>query len=224
MLSRVDSAREIENLLYTYAERIDAGDLDGVADLFAHGRIHGQEDGPPETVFEGRDAVRELYGMATRIYEDTGTPKTKHLTTNAIIEVDDDAGTATARTSYLVTQATDELPLQVIITGHYHDTFHRDRRRVVVRHPDHVRRPDRRPQPPPEVLILTQATWRPQVPGCVRSPQALGISPGLVGGGSERGGHGDHSGSRHRTCCGARGCPWPGAHCVRPVAGGVVGR
>ena len=92
--ARVDSAREIENLLYTYAERIDAGDLDGVADLFAHGRIHGQENGPPETVFEGRDAVRALYGMATRIYEDTGTPKTKHLTTNAIIEVDESAGTA----------------------------------------------------------------------------------------------------------------------------------
>ncbi len=121
----MDSAREIENLLYTYAERIDAGDLDGVADLFAHGRIHGQENGPPETVFEGREAVRGLYGMATRIYEDTGTPKTKHLTTNARIEVDDDAGAATARTSYLVTQATDALPLQVIITGRYHDTFQR---------------------------------------------------------------------------------------------------
>jgi 3-phenylpropionate/cinnamic acid dioxygenase small subunit len=124
MLSRVDSAREIENLLYTYAERIDAGDLDGVADLFEHGRIHGQEDGPPETVFEGRDGVRALYEMATRLYDD-GTPRTKHLTTNAIIEVDEEAGTATARTSYLVTQATDALPLQVIITGHYRDTFHR---------------------------------------------------------------------------------------------------
>ncbi|HYJ54992.1 MAG TPA: nuclear transport factor 2 family protein, partial [Mycobacterium sp.] len=33
-----DSAREIENLVYTYAERLDAGDLDGVAALFAHGR------------------------------------------------------------------------------------------------------------------------------------------------------------------------------------------
>lgn len=119
------SAREIENLLYTYAERIDAGDLDGVAELFAHGRIHGQENGPPETVFEGRDAVRALYEWSTRIYPDTGTPKTKHLTTNARIEVDEDAGTATARSSYAVLQATDELPLQVIITGHYDDTFHR---------------------------------------------------------------------------------------------------
>jgi hypothetical protein len=121
----VDSARLIENLLYTYADRIDRGDLDGVADLFVHGRIHGQEGGGPETVFEGRDGVRNLYGMATRIYEDSGTPKTKHVTTNAIIEVDDEAATATAQSSYLVTQATPELPLQVIITGHYRDTFRR---------------------------------------------------------------------------------------------------
>lgn len=119
-----DSARDIENLLYDYAERIDAGDLDGVADLFRHGRILGQENGPPETVFEGRDAVRKLYELATRIYED-GTPRTKHLTTNARIEVDEEAGAATARTNYLVTQATDVLPLQVIITGHYQDTFQR---------------------------------------------------------------------------------------------------
>ena len=121
----MDSARDIENLLYTYAERIDAGDLDGVAALFTHGRICGQENGPPETVFEGRDAVRALYAMSTRIHDDTGTPRTHHVTTNARIEVDEDAGTATARTSYLVTQATESLPLQVIVTGHYHDTFHR---------------------------------------------------------------------------------------------------
>lgn len=120
-----DSAREIENLLYTYADRIDRGDLDGVADLFTHGRIHGVEDGPPETVFEGRDAVRRLYGGSTRIYPDTETPMTKHVTTNAIIHVDDEAGTATAQSSYLVTQATNDLPLQVIITGHYRDSFHR---------------------------------------------------------------------------------------------------
>jgi 3-phenylpropionate/cinnamic acid dioxygenase small subunit len=119
-----DSARLVENLLYTYAERIDAGDLDGVAELFTHGRIHGVEDGPPETVFEGRDAVRRLYGATTRIHAD-GTPRTRHVTTNAIIEVDEHAGTATSRSTYVVLQATDELPLQAIITGRYRDTFHR---------------------------------------------------------------------------------------------------
>lgn len=121
----VDSAREIENLLYTYAERVDGGDLDGVADLFAHGRIRGQEDGGPESVFEGRVGVRALYENAVRIYEDTGTPKTKHLVTNARIEVDEDAGSASSRAYYAVYQATETLPLQVIITGRYDDTFHR---------------------------------------------------------------------------------------------------
>lgn len=120
----VDSARRIENLLYTYAERIDAGDLDGVAELFRHGRIHGQEGGPPGTVFEGYDGVRGLYDMATRLHDD-GTPRTKHVTTNAIIEVDEDAGTATGRSYYTVLQATPDLPLQVIVAGRYADTFHR---------------------------------------------------------------------------------------------------
>ena len=116
-----DNGREIENLLYAYAERIDRGDLDGVADLFAHGRIHGVENGPPETVFEGRDRVREMYEMSTRLYED-GTPKTKHVTTNAQVHVEGE--TASARSYYTVFQATPDLPLQPIITGHYHDTFH----------------------------------------------------------------------------------------------------
>ncbi len=119
----VDAAREIENLLYRYAERIDAGDFEGVADLFAHGRIHGVENGPPDTVFEGRERVLRMYEQSTRRYED-GTPKTKHVITNARIEVDDAGEHATAHSSYTVMQATPDLPLQPIITGRYHDSFH----------------------------------------------------------------------------------------------------
>ena len=119
-----DSGRDIENLIYAYAERLDTGDLDGVAELFAHGRICGIENGPPETVFTGVAGVRQMYEMATRLYDD-GTPKTKHNTSNVQIYVDDSAGTARSRSYYAVTQATPDLPLQVIVTGHYHDTFHR---------------------------------------------------------------------------------------------------
>ena len=122
--SRMDDARRIENLIYTYAELIDAGDLAGVAELFADGRIHGMENPPPEAVFEGRDGVAALYAMSTRLYDD-GTPKTHHITTNVRIEVADDGATAQARSYYCVTQATDALALQPIITGHYHDTFHK---------------------------------------------------------------------------------------------------
>ena len=119
-----DHAREIENLVYRYADRIDAGDLDGVAELFTHGRICGMEDGPPETVFEGTTRVRQMYEMATRLYDD-GTPKTKHFTSNVQIYVDEQSETARGSAYYCVTQATPDLPLQVIVTGHYRDTFHR---------------------------------------------------------------------------------------------------
>lgn len=115
-----DNAREIENLVYAYAERIDAGDLAGVAELFRNGRIQAA----PGVVFEGADAVQSMYDNATRLYDD-GTPRTRHVTTNVAVEVDDDAGTATARSYYTVFQQTPELPLQPIIAGHYRDTFHR---------------------------------------------------------------------------------------------------
>lgn len=119
-----DSAQEITNLIYTYAELLDGGDLDGVAALFEHGRICGVENGPPETVFAGSARVREMYEMATRIYED-GTPKTRHNTTNVQLYIDEAAGTARSMSYYCVTQATPELPLQMIVTGHYKDTFAR---------------------------------------------------------------------------------------------------
>ncbi len=119
-----DSAIAITNLIYRYAQLLDAGDLDAVAGLFAHGRICGVEDGPPETVFAGAAGVRQMYEMATRLYED-GTPKTHHNTSNVQLHIDEAAGTASSTSYYCVTQATPELPLQVIVTGHYKDTFHR---------------------------------------------------------------------------------------------------
>ena len=74
-------------------------------------------------MFEGATGCG-MYEMATRLYED-GTPKTRHLTTNARIEVDDEAGTA-HRAGVLLRHPGDaELPLQLIITGRYRDTFHR---------------------------------------------------------------------------------------------------
>ena len=115
-----DDAHEIENLLYAYAERIDAGDLAGIGELFRNGRI----EAAPGIVFEGADAVRGLYETSTRLHED-GTPRTRHVTTNVAVHVDRGAGTATSRAYYTVFQQTEALPLQPIIAGHYHDSFHR---------------------------------------------------------------------------------------------------
>jgi ketosteroid isomerase-like protein len=120
----VDAAREIENLLYTYAERLDAGDLEGVADLFAHGAICMAPDAPPEQRIQGRDAVLALYRGSTRLHDD-GLPHTKHVTSNAIILVEDGADSASARSYFSVLQQVEGFALQPIISGRYHDTFRR---------------------------------------------------------------------------------------------------
>jgi 3-phenylpropionate/cinnamic acid dioxygenase small subunit len=119
-----DASRAVEHLLYRYAEAIDGGDFSAVGELFRHGRICAASDDGPITLAEGSDAVAELYRSLVIVYDD-GTPGTKHLVTNAIIDVDEEAGAATSRSSYTVLQATDGLPLQAIISGRYRDTFHR---------------------------------------------------------------------------------------------------
>jgi ketosteroid isomerase-like protein len=111
----------VPNLIGLYAEAIDAGDFEGVADLLADAVIT-TEGTDRETV--GRAAVLAMYEDWTMRYED-GTPRTKHVTTNIILEVDEDAGTASARSYFTVFQATPDLPLQPIITGRYRDTFTR---------------------------------------------------------------------------------------------------
>jgi 3-phenylpropionate/cinnamic acid dioxygenase small subunit len=114
---------QITNLLYRYAECIDAGDLAGAAALFEHARIRiGGSDTADDTI----DATRllEIWKAMILLHPD-GTPRTKHVTTNPIIEIDEEAGTASCRSYYTVLQQTDELPLQPIVTGRYHDRFER---------------------------------------------------------------------------------------------------
>ena len=119
----MDSARQIENLLYRYAELIDNGDYAGIGQLFAQAKIIDADD---NLIAQGADNITAMYHESTRLYPEVGTPLTKHVTTNAIIEVDEAAGTATARSYYTVLQRTDALALQPIITGRYHDAFARD--------------------------------------------------------------------------------------------------
>ncbi len=110
----------IERLIFMYAERIDAGDFEGVSRLFAQATITS-EGSDHETT--GREQVLAMYERTTRRYPN-GTPLTRHLTTNVIIDVDEASGDATARSYFTVLQAVpDELALQPIIAGRYHDAF-----------------------------------------------------------------------------------------------------
>ncbi len=114
----MESARSIENLLGEYCERIDLGDFAGVGALFARGALadeHGTE------LARGAEAVAAFYAAGTRLRD--GSPRTKHLVVNSVVDVDEAAGAATARSSYVVLQATSDLSLQPIITGRYVDSF-----------------------------------------------------------------------------------------------------
>lgn len=115
-----NSAVEITNLLYRYAEKMDGGDLEGAAALFRHARIKVQSR--DDLIDE--HALLLVWKQHIKIYP-CGTPRTKHIISNPIIEIDDASGKATVRSYYTVFQETDEIPLQPIAAGRYHDTFER---------------------------------------------------------------------------------------------------
>jgi 3-phenylpropionate/cinnamic acid dioxygenase small subunit len=114
----VDDATAITNLLYRYAELIDSGDFAAVAELFAHARIRMGDD-----VTDGA-GLQANFEQVVITYDD-GTPRTKHVTTNPIVEVADDRSTATCRSYYTVLQQVGDGPLHPVIAGRYHDRFER---------------------------------------------------------------------------------------------------
>jgi 3-phenylpropionate/cinnamic acid dioxygenase small subunit len=115
-----NSAVEIANLIYRYNEFIDNGDLPGAAALFKNAKLKlmGHDE------LQDDVATLAMLQRVVKIYPD-GTPRTKHIVTNPIIEVDEASGKATCRSQYTVFQATDDIPMQVIAGGRYHDSFER---------------------------------------------------------------------------------------------------
>lgn len=113
------AAEDIRTLLYLYAEAVDAGRLKDAAALFRHARIETGAGGSLDA-----DGVLALWRCVLVLYP-CGTPRTRHLITNPIVDVDEAAGTATARSCYTVLQGTADFPLQIIASGRYLDRFAR---------------------------------------------------------------------------------------------------
>jgi 3-phenylpropionate/cinnamic acid dioxygenase small subunit len=119
MSEPLGAARDaISGLIFTYAERIDAGDLAGVAALFADATYRSARGG----AYRGQAALLEALSRVVILHAD-GTPRTRHVTSNLRIDIDAPAGTASARSYFTVLQAADRLPLQIIVAGRYHDRF-----------------------------------------------------------------------------------------------------
>ena len=119
MDTKPPSYTAIGNLIATYAELVDDGDFAGVGALLRGATFTGGSG-----TVSGRDAVERMLRENVIVYED-GTPRTKHITTNTVVEVDEEGGTAVARSYFTVLQALPDLPLRPIASGRYQDRFER---------------------------------------------------------------------------------------------------
>ena len=114
----MDDADAIRSLIVAYAERLDAGDFDGVAALFEHATFRSAR---AETARVGRDAIRQMYDPVI-VYDD-GTPRTKHVLGNIEVTVDTGRANAASRCTFTVLQAASAHRLAPVLAGRYHDTF-----------------------------------------------------------------------------------------------------
>ena len=116
----MNDVQAITALLYRYCEFMDAGDFDRASQMFVKAKVR-------------LPAVQDMPGLAMRdiwkqmiILYPCGTPRTQHMVTNPIVEVDATGASARCQSRYMVLQQTDSLPLQIIAAGHYEDRFVRD--------------------------------------------------------------------------------------------------
>jgi hypothetical protein len=115
----VSSSSTISNLIACYAELIDDGDFAGVGDLLSDATFVGSGG-----AVTGKVAIEKMFRDMLITYPD-GTPRTHHATSNLVVDVDEEAGTASARSYVTIFQALPDLPLQVIAAGRYRDRFER---------------------------------------------------------------------------------------------------
>ena len=109
-------------MLFAYAERIDAGDFAGVADLMSDAEL--TFEGLDRAV-RGRDDIEALY-LRTTIRHEDGTPRTKHVTTNVVVDLGPTGLAAVAHSYFTVLQALPgQLALQPVVAGRYQDRFGR---------------------------------------------------------------------------------------------------
>ena len=113
-----DASAAIETLIYTYCERIDLGDFEGVGRLFEHATY-----GEAGKQLRGGPGLADGLRRGLRLH--AGFPRTKHMTTNVEVAAGEGPDSASAKSYFAVYQATPRMPLQAIAAGRYHDRFER---------------------------------------------------------------------------------------------------
>jgi len=126
---RAEARYQIEKEIYAYTYALDGGDLDALGALFEHAvmRVEGTD-----AVYDGAEAVKQTNIDFNLFYDAEGnsgpyrpdtTPRTRHVTTNVIIDIAEDGSSATARSSVVVFQFAPGAPLRPILAAGYRDRF-----------------------------------------------------------------------------------------------------
>lgn len=110
-------AIDIPNLLYRYADFMDAGDFAGAAAMFENGYVVASGN-----KVAGQKSLEALWESWVKLYD--GKPQTRHLISNPIIQLSEDGTRASCQSQWTVLQAANDLPLQIIGSGRYEDEFH----------------------------------------------------------------------------------------------------
>jgi hypothetical protein len=112
------SVREISNLVYRFGYLLDKADFDGIGELLAHATFGSDLLG--RAAFRGKEEIAQQF---RRTSPPEGVKRTKQFYSNMIVDLDGEK--ATAMCNFLVLQATETLPLQPIVCGHFEDSFER---------------------------------------------------------------------------------------------------
>lgn len=112
------SIREISNLVYRFGYCLDKADFEGIGDLLAYATFGSDLLG--RAAFRGKNEIVEQF---RRTSPAEGVRRTKQIYSNMIVDLAGEQ--ATAMCNFLVLQATETLPLQPIVCGHFEDSFER---------------------------------------------------------------------------------------------------
>ena len=111
---------DITALVHRYGALLDAGDIDGVVALFSRATWRSAATG---TVLRTPEEIRGVY---EGIVMHDGSPRTRHLMTNVVVEIDDGADEATGHSTYTVLQSVGPGdPIEIVVVGRYEDHYAR---------------------------------------------------------------------------------------------------
>jgi hypothetical protein len=112
----------IEKLIHLYPDYADRGDIDAIGALFADAEIHAPGFDRPFHANGDPKAFADVYRQWVRIYPESGTPRTRHVISNIMIDFEG-PNRARAQSYVMVFQSAPDFALQPIIGGTYRDRF-----------------------------------------------------------------------------------------------------